>query len=239
MNNLLKDIFLRRAVIAAIVVGLVASVGIYASKIFSVSDETITETSQEVESVATDSSTHKELVSIREGCGQYILGGSDPNYQKQEAYSTFLPLSEYTCGRFSHIRKLEVSEGRGILFVLPFAGGDCGSGGCTYSAFLQNEEGLVKRVKGFDRYHSGSSSNDLIREEDKEGLVFAKVLELDDNDGIVRAILYIGTATELCGTQHEWLVASDGNPELVGYYEDRSCDDVWEPKRVVNKQTLL
>ncbi len=116
---------------------------------------------------------------------------------------------------------LSLGNGKKLFFVILDPGADCGSGGCTYSAFVGtnlNTLNLKNPIGGFDSYSLDCSTDKVTMSKNTDGTVFG-FLKTDSAHSIVR-IYYHLDATQ--GTEDIYHIAQDGSPTLIASY-DNTC----------------
>jgi hypothetical protein len=178
---------------------------------------------------------YPKLAAIRQGCADRLKDKPDAAYEDASAFSTFRPLSNYTCGSndifSSEIETINLSNGQNVLFVLPLD--YCYSPGCGYFAFLQNKDGLVKRISGFDTKSYDFKAQKVIATKDSIGEIFSTdSVVVDNEEHTVTGIVEAGERPEKCGNKNVWTIDTNGKPSLIGSYTDKNCDSKWQFTRI-------
>ena len=126
------------------------------------------------------------------------------------------PLSYYTCGVFSGVETMTLSNGRHLYFVAVNTSLDCGSGGCGYIPLLEVASGSVKRIQGFNTYSDDGWDSTSTPEynPDQDGAVFGFLTFEKKNDIVV--VYYHGSS--VCGNENIYQI-SNGTPVLTGTYD--------------------
>jgi hypothetical protein len=188
------------------------------------STERLPQTTNEVVATSTPSfeadqqEYSKELAAISQYCVEYYMTASTTLTFNGFDFTTLRPLSDYTCGKSSEIRKLLLSDGRTMYFVSTNTLVDCGSGGCGYNVYLEEKPGLVRRIKGFDTYDIDDQTGKSTLIKGMDG-VFG-FLSFDTKNQIIRVYDHINS---LCGTEDIYQIGGNDLPTLIASY-DTTCE---------------
>lgn len=169
------------------------------------------------EATSTDNTNYDEdlskLATISKYCADYYT--STGQVSDLSDFTTARPLSHYTCGDYSSVETMNLSNGVHLYFVAVNTLMDCGSGGCGHIPLLEVAPGSVKRIRGFNTYSdSGSEPITPQYSGDADGSVFG-FLTFESKKNLVIAY-YHKNAT--CGTENIYQI-SDGSPILAGAYD--------------------
>lgn len=167
---------------------------------------------------------HAELSAIREDCGLYTSDGSeenDPINTKLADFANLYPLSDFLCGEHSNVAKVTLANGKNFYFIAPVRMFDCGNGGCTYYPFIEEQPGLVRHLRGFDKYEVAVPYYDhtQVFSEDINGSIFFKMLHAYPKTWTLSIDDEIGD----CITTNTYKIATDGTPQLIRAYD--VCSD--------------
>lgn len=163
---------------------------------------------------------HTELSAVSEDCAlysSYSVGASDPINTKLADFINLYPLSDFLCGDHSNIAKVSLSNGKNFYFIAPVRKFDCGNGGCNYYPFIEEQPGLVRHLRGFDKYEVAVPYYDhtQVFSEDNNGSVFFKMLHFYPETWTLSIDDEIGD----CITTNTYKIADDGTPQLIRAYD--------------------
>lgn len=167
---------------------------------------------------------HAELSAIRKDCGLYSPFSNEENNPiktKLTDFTNLYPLSDFLCGEKSNIAKVTLANGKNLYFIAPVTMFDCGNGGCTYYPFIEEQSGLVRHLRGFDKYEITTPYYDHTKgfSEDINGSVFFKILHAYPKTWTLVLEDEIGN----CITTNTYKIAADGTPQLIRAYD--ACSD--------------
>jgi hypothetical protein len=161
-----------------------------------------------------DAEQVKELAAISKYCVDYYTSSGTENVPSSD-FTTARPLSYYTCGDFSNIQTMTLSNGMHLYFVAINTSLDCGSGGCGYIPLLEVAPGSVKRLRGFNTYtDDGSMPIKPDFSADTDGSVFG-FLTFEAKNNLV--VVYVHQSSS-CGMENIYQILNS-TPTLTGAYD--------------------
>ena len=96
-----------------------------------------------------------DIAKVNPNCAKYdeTSGqGPDPITTELSDYANLHPLSDFLCGG-SIINKKTQSDGK-VLYLVAINGRiDCGNGGCTTQALLEEQPGLVRHIRSLSGWY--------------------------------------------------------------------------------------
>ena len=162
------------------------------------------------------------LAKISADCANYSNyyepGDNNPIAKKLTDFTNLYPISDFLCGEDSNVEKMILANGKSLYFITPVRFLECGNGGCTYYSFIEEQQGMVRRIRGFGEYWPDleSTSTQPRYYEDTDGSFFGHV-SFDTTKGTVSIYHEIGE----CGPTNIYKVKIDGTPVLINTHD--SC----------------
>ncbi len=154
------------------------------------------------------------LAAISTNCANYYEIDNNNSLKNELAdFINLHPLSDFLCGEFSSVEKVNFVNGKTLYFVAPVRLLDCGNGGCTYYSLLKEQPGLVRHIRGFDGYSDTDSFW-----KDADGSVFGH-LSFDPVKETVSVYHEVGN----CGTTNTYKIEINSIPVLIDAYD--SCSE--------------
>jgi hypothetical protein len=176
-----------------------------------------------------------KLAAIRPGCAdtyKAVLAHTNTNATDPSNFTVARPLADYTCGQFSDIKTLPLTDGKIIYFVVTDTYTDCGAGGCWYSAFLEEKPGLVIQLQGFDGYQLNDTGPTLSPH--PQGQVFG-VLSINKTNNMVRV-----KEVSWCGPYMENVYqAVNDHLTLIASYEYKNDGCIDAPATTIFRNTNI
>ncbi|GEM_PF-5961231 len=96
----------------------------------------------------------------------------------------------------------------------------CGSGGCTYFAYIVKSSNEVSLITGFDYYRLDCDTNKISLVKDNDGSLFGTP-SIDKANRVVRIYYSFGGGH---GSENVYYINDDGSPTLIASY-DRICQE--------------